>query len=1042
MKRAADGRWGIRAVLTGALVGSMFASTGAMIYLAFHHFEDLAGQAAQRALAQQARAGADALQALVAQAAALAGAEACRPLPRRALDEMGRRALQQRWTTLLAGSPGVVALEIGLDGGERFQLMPAWQGGAGGELPELDKLGEGRWVIRQTLPAAGEASLAASVKSMPQVPQVPVVTRWRVLDAGGNVLSQRSLPDAADLAPVFTASASLLAASAGDGMAAGCKGGAAPMQVSFNRTQDGAKLAVSGRLAEGGGTVVALVDLRGLDRAFAQAGATTHAVSALVDPAGRLAAWGGGPEAPWPIGLSSMSPLAQSGDVVLASMPAGDAVPTAVWRPEVAGVAYAHVEKVVALAPGQAFRIVAYAPSSDFAAADDGSRRWMAIAAMLFLLAGSALAWFGARRIASRLADLAADARRITPTDLAQTETPPVRSRLREIDALGAAQAAMKHSVRTGTEALRASQQRLEDLITAGLNMSRERNMMGLLEQMIWGARQLTHCDAVTLYIVTEQRTLRFALRTRADALPVKEIPLHDPSGRENTQFVSAFVALRNQPVVIDDVYQEDRFDLSGTRGFDATSGYRTVSMLALPLAPREGEVIGVLQLMNALDPVTGQVVPFDEEAVRLASALAAQAAVSLDNHQLVQAQQDLVDSMVRLIAGAIDAKSPYTGGHCERVPELALMLAEEASNATTGPLASFRFETPEEWREFRVGAWLHDCGKMTTPEYVVDKATKLETIYDRIHEIRTRYEVLWRDAEIDCLQACIDGQDAATAVRRRDRRHATLQTDFAFVAECNLGAEYMAQDRVARLRRIGGQTWLRHFDDRLGISHGAQARLKDVSSVALPAVEKLLDDKPEHLVERPPSAAPDPRHGFKMDVPEHLYHHGELHNLSVSRGTLTPEERYKVNEHITQTIVMLDAMPFPKNLRRVPEYAGTHHETLTGKGYPRRLDASQLSVPARIMAVADIFEALTAADRPYKKSKTLSEAIEILYGFKQRGHIDSDVFDLFLTSGVYLRYAQRFLTPELIDAVDIEPYLGATTWTSRRHTSKRVRTA
>ncbi|APW40750.1 diguanylate cyclase [Rhodoferax koreense] len=655
---------------------------------------------------------------------------------------------------------------------------------------------------------------------------------------------------------------------------------------------------------------------------------------------------------------------------------------------------------------------------------------------LTFLLLAAALAWFGARRFAGRLAALAADARRIHRMDLAPT--PRVRSRLREVDELGAALSVMKASVRGSTQALQTSQQKLEDLITAGLNMSRERDMMGLLEQMIWGARQLTQCDAVTLYIVTEQRTLRFALRTRDDQLPVAEIPLHDPDGRENTQFVSAFVALRNQAVVIDDVYREDRFDLSGTRGFDATSGYRTVSMLALPLAPREGEVIGVLQLMNALDPATGEVVPFDAESVRLASALAAQAAVSLDNHQLVQAQQDVMDSMVRLIAGAIDAKSPYTGGHCERVPALAIMLAEEATAAKEGPLASFGFHTPEEWREFQVGAWLHDCGKMTTPEYVVDKATKLETIYDRIHEIRTRFEVLWRDAEIDALQARLAGEDEASAMRRRNTRQARLQEDFAFLAECNLGAEYMAQDRVARLRQIAEQTWWRHFDDRLGISHGAQARLHAIPGQALPVREKLLDDKPEHIVERPPSAAMDPRFGFKLDVPEHLYNHGELYNLSVSRGTLTPEERYKINEHIMQTIAMLDAMPFPKNLRRVPEYAGTHHETLTGKGYPRRLDASQLSVPARIMAVADIFEALTAADRPYKKSKTLSEAIAILYGFKQRRHIDGDVFDLFLTSGVYRRYAERFLAPELIDEVDIAGYLGPTNWTTRRQPDPR----
>jgi HD-GYP domain-containing protein (c-di-GMP phosphodiesterase class II) len=589
-----------------------------------------------------------------------------------------------------------------------------------------------------------------------------------------------------------------------------------------------------------------------------------------------------------------------------------------------------------------------------------------------------------------------------------------------DADAVAAAQ-----SRADGSEALKFSQQRLQDLITAGLNMSRERDMMALLKRILWSARQLTNCDAATLYIVTEQRTLRFAIRTRDDHLPVAEIPLMDDEGQPNMRFVSTYVALSNQPVVIDDVYRETRFDLRGTKSFDARTSYRTVSMLALPLAPREGEVIGVLQLMNALHPETGKIGAFNAESIRLASALAAQAAVSLDNHQLVKSQQDLMESMVRLIAGAIDAKSPYTGSHCERVPELAIMLAEEASRSAETPFANFGFHTPEQWREFRIGAWLHDCGKMTTPEYVVDKATKLETIYDRIHEIRTRFEVLWRDAEIACLQGQIQGADRAKAEAERDAQQARLREDFAFVAECNLGAESMAQERAVRLRDIGARTWWRHFDNRLGIAHGALSQLQATTPQPAPAMEKLLDDKPEHIVRRPPSAAVDPRFGFKMDVPEHLYNHGELHNLSVSRGTLTPEERYKINEHIMQTIVMLETMPFPKNLRRVPEYAGTHHETLTGKGYPRRLSAEQLSIPARIMAVADIFEALTASDRPYKKSKTVSEAIDILWGFKQRRHIDADVFDLFLTSGVYLRFAKRYLSPELIDDVEIEKYLG-----------------
>ena len=429
---------------------------------------------------------------------------------------------------------------------------------------------------------------------------------------------------------------------------------------------------------------------------------------------------------------------------------------------------------------------------------------------------------------------------------------------------------------------------------------------------------------------------------------------------------------------------------------------------------------------MNALDPHTGQVVPFDPEIVSFVEAIAAQAAVAIQNQNLLDAQKEMVDSMIQMIAGAIDAKSPYTGGHCERVPELAIMLAEKACAVQEGPLAEFAFRTEDEWREFRIGAWLHDCGKVTTPEYVVDKATKLETIYNRIHEVRMRFEVLLRDAMIERLQAIHEqGMPSAEADTRFEARRTQLLDDFAFVAECNLGGEFMAPERTERLRRIAGETWWRHFDDRLGLSHEELRRHEREPAPPLPARESLLADKPHHLIERASTQAFHPKYGFQLKIPEHLYNHGEIYNLSIGRGTLTEEERFKINEHIIQTIVMLERMPLPPNLKRVPEYAGTHHETLTGTGYPRRLTADALSVPARIMAIADIFEALTASDRPYKKAKTLSESIKILSHFKKDRHIDPVLFDLFLTSGVYREYAQRFLLPEQIDEVDITPYLG-----------------
>jgi HD-GYP domain-containing protein (c-di-GMP phosphodiesterase class II) len=575
-------------------------------------------------------------------------------------------------------------------------------------------------------------------------------------------------------------------------------------------------------------------------------------------------------------------------------------------------------------------------------------------------------------------------------------------------------------------QTLAEAREQLASLVENGLLLASERDRDKLLRHILMAGKRICNADAATLYLKTEGGGLRFALRSRSDNLPSTEIPLIDPhTGLPDERHVCTHVALHKRSVLIDDVYAETRFDLSGTRHFDLESGYRTVSMLAVPMAPRGGEAIGVLQFINATDRQSGEVVAFSREDASFVEALAAQAAVALENHQLMAAQNELIDAMVRILAGAIDAKSAHTGGHCERVPQLAMMLAEEACRVDSGPLADFRFATPDEWREFRIGAWLHDCGKVTTPEHIVEKATKLEVIHNRIHEVRLRFEILRRDAEIARLQARLDGADAAAADAAFAASVRALEDDFAFVAGCNIGGETLAGAAVERLHVIAGRTWLRHFDDRLGLSNEELARVELLPPAPLPSQERLLADKPHHLIPRPASPGLDPAYGFRMPVPEHLYNQGELYNLSVSRGTLTVEDRYKINEHIMQTIVMLEQLPLPKNLRRVPEYAGTHHETLRGSGYPRGLSRDQLSVPARIMAIADIFEALTACDRPYKKAKTLSESIAILAQLKDNDHIDPDLFDLFLSSGLYRRYGERYLKPEQMDDIDVAAYTG-----------------
>jgi hypothetical protein len=387
--------------------------------------------------------------------------------------------------------------------------------------------------------------------------------------------------------------------------------------------------------------------------------------------------------------------------------------------------------------------------------------------------------------------------------------------------------------------------------------------------------------------------------------------------------------------------------------------------------------------------------------------------------------QEALLNSFIKLIAGAIDSKSPYTGSHCQRVPEITRMLARAACASDEPPFDDFDM-TDKEWEALDIASWLHDCGKVTTPEYVVDKATKLETIYDRIHEIRMRFEVLKRDAEIMYWQQLAEGGNKEALQQSLSARLQQLDNDFAFIAECNEGGEFMDDEKIERLNRIAQQTWKRTLDDRIGISWEEANRKSKTGKQPLPVTEHLLADKPEHIIERQERdrIPADNPWGFKLDVPENKYNRGELYNLSVSKGTLSAEERYKINDHMTQTIIMLEQLPYPKHLRDVPKIAGCHHETMDGKGYPKRLTRDDMSLTARMMAIADIFEALTASDRPYKKAKTLSEAIRIMSFMRNDNHIDPDLFKLFLTSGVYKKYAERFLDPEQIDNIDINDYL------------------
>lgn len=435
-----------------------------------------------------------------------------------------------------------------------------------------------------------------------------------------------------------------------------------------------------------------------------------------------------------------------------------------------------------------------------------------------------------------------------------------------------------------------------------------------------------------------------------------------------------------------------------------------------VPMNNRSGDHLGFLAVLISAHT------PLNKGTLQYAQAIASFSALSIHSQQLLAEQKKLLESFILLIAGAIDSKSPYTGGHCARVPELTKMLSRAACNENKGSYKDFNLNE-DQWEELHIAAWLHDCGKIVTPEYIVDKATKLETIYDRLNEIRMRFELLKSEAEKSYWQGLAEHGDKEKLTKQRDQLLDQLDQEFDFVAQCNIGGEFMSDDKIERLQKIAKRTWMRTLNNKIGI---APHQAINIPASTLPTREHLLADKNEHLVkkERVDLTESGNQWGFNMETPQYQFNRGELYNLSIKRGTLTDEDRFIINGHIVHTIVMLSKLPFPEHLQHIPNIAGGHHEKMDGTGYPRKTKAAELPITARIMVVADIFEALTASDRPYKQRKTLSQALKIMALMVKDKHIDPELFKLFLTSGVYLEYAQQYLLEDQIDEIDINEYL------------------
>ncbi len=511
----------------------------------------------------------------------------------------------------------------------------------------------------------------------------------------------------------------------------------------------------------------------------------------------------------------------------------------------------------------------------------------------------------------------------------------------------------------------------MQQLLRIGSSLSSEKDIDQLLENILQAAMQITNADAGSLYRVVDDQLLKFEIvhtkskgvhlggkSTKPIAIP--PLPLFKEDGTPDLGRVVCYAYHKEQTVNVADAYNAEGFDFTGTHKFDAANGYRSTSFLTVPMKNHESETIGILQLINATDPVTGKVIPFTLDSQEIVEALSSQAAVALTNRMLILHLEELFESFIGLINHAIDDKSPYTGGHCNRVPDLTMMLADAVNRCNAGPLKDFSLNDGDR-QELKIAGLLHDCGKITTPVHVVDKSTKLEKIFDRIHLIEIRAEVALRDIQLALAQKLINEEEA-------EQRRTQLIDDFNFLSHCNIGGEFMKDPDVQRVHDIAKRyMW------------------QDVSGNTHP----FLSEE-------------------------------EIGNLTIRAGTLNNEERQIINHHIDLTISMLEKLPWPKHLRNVTEYAGGHHEKMDGKGYPKGLTREQMSVPARCMGIADIFEALTAKDRPYKKGKTLSESLEILGKMKLGQHVDPDLFDIFIWEKVYEEYALKFLDESQIDMVDV----------------------
>ena len=519
-------------------------------------------------------------------------------------------------------------------------------------------------------------------------------------------------------------------------------------------------------------------------------------------------------------------------------------------------------------------------------------------------------------------------------------------------------------------------------LTKIGESLSSVTDLHQIFDMILEEAVAFTNADGATIYQVSEDKkyldfetlfngTMGLRLGGARGVVGWPSIPLYDENKNPRLSNIVTNAFHLKRSLVFDDVYETTEFDVSGTKNADQSHNYRSKSMLTIPLKNHEDEVLGVIQIINALDK-KHNVVSFSQEHQTMVSSLASQASIALSNRQLIVDLENLLMEFMRSIAFGIERKSKYSGDHIMRVAQLTDMIAAKLNTADSGHFADLNF-SENELKELSMAGWMHDVGKIITPAFIMDKSTKLETVMDRISLLKERFEKMELGLELMSIklsppdfEAFIKEHFPLAAEPTLAGAYTWLQSSFQFIERLNKGKEFVPDSDIQRIDII--------------------------------AAVCFSDNNKEYC----------------------LITENELTNLHVRRGTLTQDETKQMSAHVSVTWEMLSKLSFPKKYKNVAFYAATHHEKLNGRGYPRGLSADDLPLQSRIIAVADIFEALTAADRPYKKAKTLAESLKILAFCVKDGDLDSDLLDFFLDSGLYLDYALKFMNPLQIDTVDI----------------------